>query len=379
MEANPSHSAEVRKYLVDKGVAQMLEQFMADVIESRPDDVLGYLKQWSTEKHAMAIGLADAAEGDDTIAPNDSVVDLRDPLEVVSAAWKAHIQGNNLQEAVVEAFFQMLFLQKPILKKSLFEGVDVADAVKRLTPLVDAAFVGSLRDDVLIEFCKDVAVGKGVEEKHFASFLTAMHAAVATKVPTGELENVNIPLNKYLREMVARSQSALEQAEQIVAVESGVEPAGGDDGSDDEDVQRGKQQETRSAQELVLDSWSKLPEAQQKASIKDTFEALLRQHSILAQGPLSDLSVDELVTLVLPVLSSAANGTLTAESAKNTAFAQQGASRGLQPKHLDYLVSGLLGSLSQHFGAQWLLLNDAWTSVLTAAAQEFKNAAFPAA
>jgi hypothetical protein len=389
MESQPVHSTEVRKYLVDKGIAQLLETFMADVIESRPDDVLGFLKQWSTEKYAMAVGVADAAvenapapEVASPLAVDEStVVDLRDPLEVVSAAWTAHIQANQQQQAVVEAFFQMLFLQKPILKKTVFEGVDVADAVQRLTPLVDAAFTGSLRDDVLVEFCKEVAVGKGVEEKHFASFLTALHAAVATKVPTAELESVSVPLNKYLRELAARVQGALLQAEEISAVESGAEPPAGTahDGSDDEDVVKEKQSETRSAQEMVQDSWGKLPVAQQTSVVKDTFDDLFRQHAILAKGPLSDLTVEALVGLVLPILSVVAEGKLTADAAKGTAFAQEADGRGLQAKHVDYLVTALLRSLSRHFGAQWKTLNDAWTFVLSAGATEFKAAAFPSA
>ncbi|CUG61545.1 Hypothetical protein, putative [Bodo saltans] len=391
MESQPVHSTEVRKYLVDKGIAQLLEKFMADVIESRPDDVLGFLKQWSTEKYAMAVGIADAAienapPASEAAAPvaieESTVVDLRDPLEVVSAAWAAHIQSQQQQQAVVEGFFQMLFLQKPILKKSIFEGVDVADAVQRLTPLVDAAFTGSLRDDVLIEFCKEVAVGKGVEEKHFASFLTALHAAVATKLPTAELENVSVPLNKYLRELAARVQTALVQAEEIAAVESGAEPpasADAHDGSDDEDVQKEKKSETRTAQEIVQDSWGKLPSAQQTSVVKETFDDLFRQHVILAKGPLSDLTVEALVGLVLPILSTVAEGKLTSDAAKRTAFAQEADGRGLQPKHVDYLVTALLRSLSRHFGAQWKTLNDAWTFILSPGATEFKAAAFPSA
>jgi len=56
-----SVSADIRKYLLDKSVAPLMEKFMGDLIQHRPDDVLGFLKQWAIEQHALAVGLADTA------------------------------------------------------------------------------------------------------------------------------------------------------------------------------------------------------------------------------------------------------------------------------------------------------------------------------
>lgn len=410
-----SHSAEVRKYLADKAVAALLERFMAEVITYRPDDVLGFLKQWATEQHALAIGVADAetenarasseqdatqspdagsgegqnGEGGDaapsTVTDNEPApqeVDLRDPLEVVSESWQTHIRPQQLQRAVLETFFQMLFLQKPLLKRTLFTDVDAESAIERLLPVVDAAFVGSLHDAQLLEFCKEVAVDKGVEEKHLVTFQTVMHAAVGSKMPADVWPAILVPWNKYLSELKLRIQDAVVDAEHIYAVESSHDMAAPADGavdptSDDDDVDRQKKQETRSPEELVQDSWSKLPAALQQQVLLDTFEGLLVQHSILKKGPLEDLSVDQLATLLKPIVDAIAENKLTAELVNATAFPQQAEGRGLKPKHIDYLITATLGALARHFGGRWSVLNSPWSSALTAAGKLFCAAAFP--
>lgn len=414
-EGKATGNVEVRKYLLDKAVAPLMERFMADLIQHRPDDVLGFLKQWAIEQHALAVGLADTAreeakEKDEAAAPISntappaaaeaaleaeescaSPVDLRDPLEVVSQSWKEHVASAGLQKAVVEAFFTTLFAQKPFLRKTMFEGVELSDAVEKLTPVLDAVFIGALHDAQLIEFCKEVAVGRGVQEKHLDSFLTIMASSVASKMPSSVWPSISILWNKYLSELKLRVQDAVVEAEDIVAVESShhvgatadVEENGGaaplePHSDDDEAAKEAAASETRTPGELVTDSWVKLPASSQELAVKDAIDLLFLQHNILKKGPLEDLSVEDLVTLIKPIVDGVASQTITIETAKNTAFAQQADNRGLKPKHLDYLVTALLASFSKHFGARWPILNGPWTAALTAAATTFTAAAFNA-
>lgn len=373
--AHAVQNEEVRKYLIDKGVAPLLEQFTAEVISQRPDDVLAFLKQWAAEKYAMVSGVADAErENAQADGPSPAELDTRDPLEVVAESWKKYIRASNLQSAVVEKFFSLLFVQKPLFQRTLFEGVDIKAAVAKAVPLVDLAMVGGLHDAVLIEFCKENTIGKGVEEKHFSSFHTAFHAAVAATIGAEHWESLNVPWNKYIRELSVRIQNAMVEAEDIYRVESGVEPAREADSDDEDGVRQG---DTRSAKEIVKESWSKLPSSSQKHALEGIYNVLLTQHSILKQGPLQGIEIDEFVTLIAPTFEKIANGVLVEADARNTRFVQVAVALDFKPKHLDYMVTAALSSLSKIFGGQWTSVSAAYSQQLTAAAQLFTKVAFP--
>lgn len=496
-----SHSDAVRKYLVDKKVAPLLEAFMTQLIANRPDDALAFLKQWSMEAVARRDGerdaerenspvtttdnnkthsdnqqtnpkdnetatapppssatsssskeqpkqkkeasgafakadvraLNDVAESPSLVPDVSSAQDLeiRDPLEIVIATWKTFVREHSLAPAVIAKFFQMLFIQKPLLRRTVFDSVtDVAATSEAVAPYFDRLFTNSLPDAELVDICVNIAVGKDLQEKHFASFLTAMHAAVGATIGQTEwTPERNLAWNLFLREISLRVQNAIRTAEEVAALQKGNEddkelslsendappppppagtaaatataPAGNkktvvkpteedleltpptsDDEADDAADPAASTRSTKSldlptAQSLAKDSWVKLPASSHDTAAVTTIKLLLTQHPILKRTILEGFTEEELVTIAKPYLDQVALGTFDPQAVGSdpkllTFVEEQGAAR----KHLDYVLTAVLGSLSMQLGTQWPNVSLAWRDVLSRYVQDLAKHLF---
>ena len=319
------------------GAAVLLEELVTQMINDRPLNVLEFIEKWA---HAKQFG----DEGD---------AGHSDPQLVVRDSWRAWIRAEGKQEEVARRFFEFLFLQRPVLKSTVFENFALDEAVTTFAEMLDHLFgeEEGISDSQMVGIATEIAVGRGIKPRYFPTFLSAMHAAVSLTIGNERWGPINNGWNKELTSLMYRVQAAVHAAEH--------------------DGETLSDHENESAKMKAGELWSAIGADEEKSLTSKALDVLFTQHESLRQTLFAGVDIDQFVAAAAPLLSRAIRGQLSPSAIEESGFIRAAMMKEVKPKHLDYAITAILSTLQSFFGEEkWVATSSQWSEILRSAAND---------
>lgn len=310
MAESPKVDNAIRRYLAEIKMAPMLEEFVAETVAERPDDIYAFMENFARRKRAE-------------IASNNQWTLLR--------SWTEHAGKSEASlQRFADSFFQLLFITQRTMKKTVFAKVadDIPSAGAALAKVFDRAVRGDLSDLDLASLVAKHASDVDIEPYHFQSIITTLLLALRQSMPQEAWEILSEEWRYFCTTNSARVESAVADAKVAAVPESPASPA----------LPTGTSISAR-------DSWEKMPEATQHSVVRTAFETLFTQHAPLKRNFFSDVDLEALYGSLTPLLDKLMKGTLTDEDIKATGIVEAAIEKGAKAYHTIRCHRSLDGSI----------------------------------
>ena len=363
---------EVREYLKAKALAELLEEFVADCIANRPQDVLSHMELWAHKKRGNCavpeagplVAEEDGDASDDGKEEKESKEEppsASDAFSMVAVCWETLPD----KKALVKLFLDFLLIQHASLRASSFHNVDLDVLSDALAQKLTLLFQKQLDDNTIVTLAKDYVAPRNVTSRTFVYCVTAFLSALQYTLK-GQFSSSLASAWKQVLEGIADAVKA-----SILSNENQRD----DDAEKDATVRarevttpRGNPPAATSStlppRDVALESWKNIQNPQEV--ITTCLQMLLLQHPTLKRTVLEGVADTKvLVPLLTDKLSSYLAGQLQDGDMKEIAAAAgEARCRLLEPRHYDYFITALLMALSVTLKDGFAVVAEAWRRTL---------------
>ena len=325
----------VKAYLLEVGLAPILEAFVGECVAQRPTDIFAFMEDFARRQRPSENGAVDSDE-------DPSLIDGWTVLR----AWNECYPTEALQTKLGEQFFSLLFMQQPVMKRTIFAqvGADLSSASQLLGFLFGRRILGDLTLEDMVQFVAAHS-DSPIEGYHIQALVSTALVALQSTMSPDVWEKTSSLWREFCMELGSEAEAALIE---VRKAESDMKDA-----------------DATSDNVTVKASWDALSSEDKQRIVTEAFNLLFIQHPTLKRNYFSDVDVGSLVPSLVSLLEKIAHQTVTDEEIAASGVVAKGASLGVQSYQVNYGVTAFLMSLSVVLGASMWGGNLAtnWTQV----------------
>lgn len=319
----------IRAYLAEIGMAPILEEFVAETVADRPNDIFAFMETFARRKRQEA--------------QQDNQWTMVKSWASFAAKTEAALQQ------FADSFFDMLFITQRTMKRTVFasivDGGDLAASALTLAKVFDRAVRGELSDYDLAALAAKYTAEIPIESYHYQALTSTLLLAIRNTMPAEVWDAVTDDWRQFCMDNAVRLEGAISDAKAA----AGAAAEGGE-----ENTKSGQQKKEGEPTLTALEMWEKMPLATQQSIVRSAFDVLFTQHGHVKRNFFSDVDIEGLVVSLHPLLEKLIKGTLTDEDIVATGLIATAVEKGAQYYHIQYAVTALLMAVSMSLGrAQW--------------------------